>query len=221
MQVQNVTPQYSQPNFQARNLSRVVSTAKDGVKSVIDIYSVNKSDAAFLNRFAESLKGHQLPEDTFMIAGRDPKKSIIDSLKRASELEKYDRDGVLIAVEDKKNIAGVLDYFEHGDMDIRTLFMFKDDKQSLGRKGLLLQALKNIMKQKDFYAEIPSQNVTHKAHSYYNRLGFNSERKGDLFIDADKLAEKIDRIQSKSAIEVKDLKNGKNVDLTDVLKLDE
>ena len=81
MQLQKVNNTNPQPNFQARNLSRVVSTAKNGVKSVIDVYSVDKKDEAFLNRFAEALKGQHLPQDSLMIGGKNAKASVLDAIK--------------------------------------------------------------------------------------------------------------------------------------------
>ena len=49
MQIKNTNYQISQPNFQARYLSRSVSTAaKNRAESVIDIYSLNKNDKNFI-----------------------------------------------------------------------------------------------------------------------------------------------------------------------------
>lgn len=220
MQLQHTTPY--QPDFQARNISRVVSTAQNGVKSVIDIYSADKKDKVFLKRFAEALKGQTLPEDTLMIAGKDAKASVTDALKHVLAPEKRNADGLLIAIEDKKNIAGILDYRENGDMDIHTLFMFKDDKQSMGRKALLIQALKNIKKEVELYAQIQHNRLTEKTEKYYKSLGFGKERgERALLIPDDKLQEKINKLQNNSAISVRELKYSKNVDLSEVLKLDE
>ena len=109
MQLQKVNNTNPQPNFQARNLSRVVSTAKNGVKSVIDVYSVDKKDEAFLNRFAEALKGQHLPQDSLMIGGKNAKASVLDAIKNILSPNRHYDDGLLVAVEDKKNIAGILD----------------------------------------------------------------------------------------------------------------
>lgn len=74
MQINNSNYQISQPNFQARYLSRSVSTAaKNRAESVIDIYSLNKNDKNFIERILNLLKGHKLPEDKLAISGRDQK----------------------------------------------------------------------------------------------------------------------------------------------------
>lgn len=221
MQLQKVNNTNPQPNFQARNLSRVVSTAKNGVKSVIDVYSVDKKDETFLNRFAEALKGQHLPQDSLMIGGKNAKASVLDAIKNILSPNRHYDDGLLIAVEDKKNIAGILDYREKGDIDINTLYMFKDDAQSMGRKALLLQALKDIKNKGDFFAQIMPQNLKEKSANYYKSLGFSKEKQtGDLIISDEKLGEKIKNLQNKSAISVKDLKTSPNIDLINVLNLD-
>ena len=57
MQIKNTNYQISQPNFQARYLSRSVSTAaKNRAESVIDIYSLNKNDKNFIERVLNLLK---------------------------------------------------------------------------------------------------------------------------------------------------------------------
>lgn len=221
MQVQTINNSTPQPNFQARNLSRVVSTAKNGVKSVIDVYSVDKKDAEFLTRFADALKGQKLTEDTFAVSGKDAKGNILDAINHAKK-SSGSESGLLVAVEDKKNIVGLLDYRERGDIDIKTLYMFKNDTQSMGRKALLLQLLKNVKNRVELYAQIRPENLTEKANKYYRTLGFCKERdSADLVISNTDLGKKINKIQDSSAISVKDLKTSKNVNLVDILKLDE
>ena len=117
MQINNSNYQISQPNFQARYLSRSVSTAaKNRAESVIDIYSLNKNDKNFIERILNLLKGHKLPEDKLAISGRDQKASVKEALNKAL---KYDGDSdnkVLIAIEDNKNIVGIADYSDYGDI---------------------------------------------------------------------------------------------------------
>ncbi len=220
MQLQQ-TPQYN-PQFTARNISRVITNTRNGVKSVIDVYKVDQNDASFLKRFTEALKGQTLPEDTLMIGGKEVKASVTDSLNHITAKDKRYNDGLLIAIENKKNIAGILDYRENGDMDIHTLYMFKDNSVHAGRKALLIQALKNIKKEIEFYAQIKTGRISEKAEKYYRNLGFGKERGGhELLIPDTKLQEKIEKLQSSPSITVKDFRAPKNVDLTDVLKLDD
>ena len=73
------------------------------------------------------------------------------------------------------------------------------------------------------YPNEQSKSVLDKnAEKYYKSLGFGKERgERALLIPDDKLQEKINKLQNNSAISVRELKNSKNVDLSEVLKLDE
>lgn len=217
----NNTPQYK-PAFQARNLSRVISKTKQGLETVVDVYSLDSRDKVFINRMSEVIKGHALPEDTLMIGEKDAKTSVKDSLQHVFSPKKRYSDSLLIAIENKKKILGILDCRERGDIDLHTFYMFQDNNRNTGRKALLLQALKNIKRQIDVYAQIQPERMTEKAKKYFRNLGFGKEfGDKDLLMSNTKIHDKIDKIQNSAAISVKEFRSTKNVDLVDVLKLDE
>ena len=160
MQINNSNYQISQPNFQARYLSRSISTAaKNRAEAVIDIYSLNKNDKNFIERVLNLLKGHNLPEDKLAISGRDQKASVKEALNKALKYDGDSDDKVLIAIEDNKNIVGIADYSDYGDICLNTLYMFKNSIQNIGRKSLLLQMLKHVKSHGDVSADIKTERL--------------------------------------------------------------
>ena len=206
MQIKNTNYQISQPNFQARYLSRSVSTAaKNRAESVIDIYSLNKNDKNFIERVLNLLKGHKLPEDKLAISGSDQKASVKEALKKAL---KYDGDSdnkVLIAIED-------------------TLYMFKNGIQNMGRKSLLLQMLKHVKSRGDVSADIKAERLNNEAKKYYSNLGFIKDKLSsivELTIFSDDIANKINKIETGSSFNMKKTRfTQKEFDLAEIMKLD-
>lgn len=79
---------------------------------------------------------------------------------------KYDGDSdnkVLIAIEDNKNIVGIADYSDYGDICLNTLYMFKNGIQNIGRKSLLLQMLKYVKSRGDVSADIKAERLNNEA----------------------------------------------------------
>ena len=225
MQINNSNYQISPPNFQARYLSRSISTAaKNRAEAVIDIYSLNKNDKNFIERVLNLLKGRNLPEDKLAISGRDQKASVKEALNKAL---KYDGDSdnkVLIAIEDNKNIVGIADYSDYGDICLNTLYMFKNGIQNIGRKSLLLQMLKYVKSRGDVSADIKAERLNNEAKKYYSNLGFIKDKLSsivELTIFSDDIANKINKIETGSSFNMKKTRfTQKEFDLAEIMKLD-
>lgn len=86
-----------------------------------------------------------------------------EALNKALKYDGDSDDKVLIAIEDNKNIVGIADYSDYGDICLNTLYMFKNSIQNIGRKSLLLQMLKHVKSHGDVSADIKAERLNNEA----------------------------------------------------------
>lgn len=219
MQIQKVNnaPDY-RPIFQANLVGR--ASAKIGEKAektVVEVYSVSKKDKTFLERFLNILNVNGfLKDEKAAAANGDVKGALKNAIKKAMNMDNADSyDRVLISVEDNKKITGIIDYGVNGDMNVNSFAAWADNGRSMSRKALLLSALNSTKKAKDYAFEIPLRNLSEKGQQYFKNLGFSVDKKSkNMFIDFDKLGEKIENIKTKSKFDFKQTR--KEVDLNEL-----
>ncbi len=198
--------------------AKLLSYTNINPKKKIELYSLNKTDLKFLNKFFSVLKNSKLNEDNLEIKNTNFNANIIDSLKKTiTESQNIKESGILLAIKNSKNIIGITEYIKKADININLLHLFQNDSQNIVRKSLLLQILKNISKQKDFALCINSENLNDKSKNFYSKLGFKKDKifkSKDIFIDNEninktikKLKNNIKLINNKSTIEEHDLNN--------------
>lgn len=207
----------SQPNFQAVKLQTVTRTIGQNVKK-IDVYSINNNDTVFIDRMLESVKGQKFPEDKYLI-GSDSVRGVFDSaFKRAKNITDTMKDRVMIAIENDRNIVGLMDIKAHGDQLMHGLAVWNGD--NLARKSLIRAGVKNTERMDEFTFVIPTKFLTQESADYFRSLQFKKPRQEfDLMIDYENLG-KVNIIKDKTA-QIKDYKNKRNVNLSEILKLDE
>lgn len=219
MKIENYNYQNLNPRKNSIALkAKLLSYTNINPKEKIELYSLNKTDLNFLNKFFSVLKNTKLNEDNLEIKNTNLNASIIDSLKETIKSSKNIKEcGILLAIKNSRNIIGIAEYIKKADININLLHLFRNDLQNVVRKSLILQILKNISKQKDFALCINSENLNDKSKNFYSKLGFKKDKifkSKDIFIDnenidktIEKLKNDIKLINNKSTLEEHDLNN--------------
>lgn len=153
------------PNFQGLKIQTLKAPLRQ-----IDIYSINKSDKEFIDKMLNIVKGHELPKDKFILGG-DTSREVYDAaLKRAKNLNDYEFDKVLIAVENNKKITGLINIKENGDMNIQGITTLNSDKTTL--KTLITAAINETKKLKDFALIVPEKSISVTMKKIFREMGF-------------------------------------------------
>ena len=180
--------------------AKFLSYANINSKEKIELYSLNKTDLNFLNKFFSVLKNTKLNEDNLAIKNTNLNANIIDSLKKTiTESQNIKENGIILAIKNSRNIIGIAEYIKKADININLLHLFRNDLQNVVRKSLILQILKNISKQKDFALCINSENLNDKSKNFYSKLGFKKDKifkSKDIFIDNENIDKTIEKLKN-------------------------
>lgn len=217
MQIQR-TNNYN-PNFQAYKLSSITDRAKK-----IDIYSLTSKDEDIIDRMLNVARGQKFPDDSKKLGTGSVKEIFNNALKRAKNITASSNDKVLLAVEDNSRITGIMDIREAGDMHVKGLAVW--DGNNITRDGLVSTALNDVYKTtKDFACLIlPTSKSSDTIKTYFRKLGFKTPKdfgNKDLMVEGHNLQTTIEKIKNQFGDNYIDLKQKKNFDLKEVLKLDE
>ncbi len=217
MQIQR-TNNYN-PNFQAYKLSSITDRAKK-----IDIYSLTSKDEDIIDRMLNVARGQKFPDDSKKLGTGSVKEIFNNALKRAKNITASSNDKVLLAVEDNSRITGIMDIREAGDMHVKGLAVWNGN--NITRDGLVSTALNDVYKTtKDFACLIlPTSKSSDTIKTYFRKLGFKTPKdfgNKDLMVEGHNLQTTIEKIKNQFGDNYIDLKQKKNFDLKEVLKLDE
>lgn len=217
MQIQR-TNNYN-PNFQAYKLSSLTDRAKK-----IDIYSLTSKDGDIIDRMLNVARGQKFPDDSKKLGIGSVKEIFNNALKRAKKITASSNDKVLLAVEDNSRITGIMDIREAGDMHVKGLAVWNGNNTT--RDGLVSTALNDVYKTtKDFACLIlPTAKSSDTIKTYFRKLGFKTPKdfgNKDLMVEGHNLQTTIEKIKNQFGDNYIDLKQKKNFDLKEVLKLDE
>lgn len=217
MQIQR-TNNYN-PNFQAYKLSSITDRAKK-----IDIYSLTSKDGDIIDRMLNVARGQKFPDDSKKLGTGSVKEIFNNALKRAKNITASSNDKVLLAVEDNSRITGIMDIREAGDMHVKGLAVWNGN--NITRDGLVSTALNDVYKTtKDFACLIlPTSKSSDTIKTYFRKLGFKTPKdfgNKDLMVEGHNLQTTIEKIKNQFGDNYIDLKQKKNFDLKEVLKLDE
>lgn len=216
MQVQRINN--NQPNFQAVRLSSVTSKAKK-----IEVFSINEADKAFIDRMLNVAKGEKFLTDNRIVGGKSVREVYDAALKKAKNIKHWADDRVLIAIEDGKNIAGMMNVESYGDKVIKGLAVWNGS--NLSRTSLVQTAVNDTKKMKGMALILPSENASNLVKSFFRQMGFKVPKDDkNLMIDFDKFGEaqkKINKVFDLFGqdVNVKDATRY-DVDLAEYLKLD-
>ena len=217
MQIQR-TNNYN-PNFQAYKLSSIKEKTKK-----IDIYSLTSKDEDIIDRMLNVARGQKFPDDSKKLGTGSVKEIFNNALKRAKNITASSNDKVLLAVEDNSRITGIMDIREAGDMHVKGLAVWNGN--NITRDGLVSTALNDVYKTtKDFACLIlPTSKSSDTIKTYFRKLGFKTPKdfgNKDLMVEGHNLQTTIEKIKNQFGDNYIDLKQKKNFDLKEVLKLDE
>lgn len=216
MQVQRVNN--NQPNFQAVKISTVTSSAKK-----IEIFSVNETDKAFIDRMLNVVKGEKFLKDNRLFGGESIRQVYDAALKKAKNIKHWADDKVLIAVEDGKNILGIMDVEHSGDQIIKGLAVWNGS--NLTRSSLVQAAVNDTNKMKNTALILPSENAPDIVKSFFRQMGFRVPKDDkNLMIECENFGEAQKKINNvfdlfEQKVKVKNTKKY-DVDLAEYLKID-
>ena len=146
MQIQAINT--NTPNFQANRLrtaSKLITDQKQP-KSVIDIYSINKSDSDLINKLLMKI---DLKDRSDLLAVKE-KNNVNDAIRniltKALNLTEKSSDGVYMAVSNNKYVTGLLDYTNGGIPLMKNLVVWRNANKGAARMNLFAQFLHDSQK---------------------------------------------------------------------------
>ncbi len=217
MQIQRVNN--NQPNFQALKMLNVKRYLQNGVRD-INIYSLDVRDREFIDRMYNVAKSQSFPEDG-KILGAEKVRAVYDSaLKTARKLSQWAYDRVFLAVENGDKITGIMEVAGKGDQRVRGLTVWNDD--NLTRKALMLTAMKDTEKMKDFALMLPTQKSPEKVKRFYRELKFGVPcGEQEMMIECEKMKSAVRAVENSMDAKVTHHQSTRSVNLAELLKLDE
>lgn len=216
MQIQSVQ-NYNNQSFTGLKLQ----TFKNANKK-IDVYQLTKNDTDFINRALNVIKGQQFPKDTLAI-GEGSNRNIFE--KALKKVQTHQNSKTLIAIEDNKRIAGVLDIEDYADNEIKGMTCFGQGKKDT-RESLLFSTIKSLESTNDeaLSVVVKSANLPETIKQFFNKFGFKSEGRGkqkQMFLDFKDFAKNTGKFSAESNFKITKPRGTSDVPLTQVLKLDE
>ena len=143
MQIQSVK---NTPSFQANRLRTAMKLTENTGKyqSAIDIYSINSSDSALIDKLLLKLDLKERT-DSFAIKEKpNVNETIRNILTKAKMLKEDSSDGVYLAVQNGKRVTGFLDYTNSGIPLLKNLVVWKGKEQDNTRLNLFTEFLKGV-----------------------------------------------------------------------------
>ena len=134
-------------NFGANHIRTIRKIAgSNKVNNIANIYSIDKTDKAFLERFISNLDNEQ----RFDKAAIKEKATVNETLKmvleKALHLDKKSKDSVYIAVNNKNQVCGSLDFTNSGIPVLKNVMVWGKENKSAIRGGLLTEFLRHVNK---------------------------------------------------------------------------
>lgn len=216
MQIQGFQ-NYSNQSFSGLGLQ----TFKNANKR-IDVYKLTRNDSDFIDRALNIIKGQQFPKDSLAI-GEGSNRNIFE--KALKKVQTHQNSKTLVAIEDNKRIAGVLDIDDYADNEIKGMICLGQGKKDT-RESLLFSAIKSLEPTNDetLSVVVKSANLSDTIKQLFNKFGFKSEGRGEqkqMFLEFKNFAKNTGKYSAKSDFKITNPHGTNDVPLTQVLKLDE
>lgn len=216
MRIQSVN---NQPNFQALKMTNVKKQLTNGIRD-INIYSIDSRDKDFIERMYNIAKSQSFPDDK-KILGAETVRAVYDrALKTAKNLSRWAYDRVFLAVENGNKITGIMEIAGKGDQRVKGLAVWNDD--SLTRKALMLTAMKDTEKLSDFALILPTKNASESVKRFFRTLKFNVPKgEREMMIECENMTSALRAVEDSADAKITHHHSTRNVDLSELLKLDE
>lgn len=135
------------PNFGAKRIrivKKFVST--DKLTKIANIYSIDKSDKVFIERFISNLDNKQRIDNAAIKEKATVNETLKMVLAKALLIENQAKGGVYIAVNNKNQVCGSLDFTNSGIPVLKNVMVWGKENKSAIRGGLLTEFLRHINK---------------------------------------------------------------------------
>lgn len=197
-----------------------IQTLKTPSKT-IEIYSLNSQDKPLIDRMLNIVGGQKFNEDNHLIGGANTKEVFRNALKKAKNISGLGSPKVMLAIENNKNITGILSTDLKGDLSLSHLAVWTNNTNT--RLSLIMSAIKEALRYDYTTLFIPREKVSGPIKDFYRHFGFKTHKNflfEDFSIDPVDLEPALLK-NMRSNIDVKFHKPVMNIDLVKKLKLDE
>lgn len=214
MQIQKISNNQS---FTGYKLQTIKTPAKK-----IDIYKLTEQDDSFIKRTLDILKGQHFPKDRLSV-GEGTNREIFENSLKASP-NKWGNT-VLVAIEDNKKIAGIINVERDADDKVQGLVCLNGSQQPslLSRESLILAALKETAKEQYKAVTVNADNFTESIRKFFNKFGFKTEKTPtykQMVIECEDIPQAINKYETNSPHIIENYEDSKNVKMEDILNLD-
>lgn len=191
MQIQPVNN--NAQNFEANRLrtadmisKRIYNNKKILSPYNVTIYSINKSDKSLIESLLLKLEAKNRSDANAVKEKNTVNDTIRYVLKKASMLDDKSKDGVYIAVENDKQITGILDFTDSGLPLLKNLVVWGSGNKEVGRVNLFTQFLRSVerknkkaLEQADIFVYAEPKT---KGNKWLKKSGFISTEKDNKVI---------------------------------------